>query len=202
MSKPTIVAFDFDGTITNKDSFIEFIKFSKGNRQFYFGFLLFSPVLIAMKLHLIANWKVKQWVISYFFKGMALHEFNSYCEKFSAKIDTMLRAHIVEKLTNYQQNGCEICIVSASIENWLQPWARKIGIQNVFATQVEVDTNNILTGRMRSANCYRQEKVNRVLAAFPEREKYYLIAYGDSRGDKELLAFADERYWVGDKSPL
>jgi len=195
MNNPTIVAFDFDGTITNKDSFIEFIKFSKGAWQLYSGFLLFSPVLVAMKLRLIANWKVKQWVISYFFKGVPLHKFNSWCEQFCAKIDTMIRPEFAGTLEKYRQNNCEICIVSASVENWLLPWAHKMGIQNVFATQLEVGENQIITGRLLGNNCYRQEKVNRLLEAFPERENYYVIAYGDSSGDKELLAFADEGYY-------
>ncbi|MCL2327923.1 MAG: HAD-IB family hydrolase [Bacteroidetes bacterium] len=194
-NKPTIVAFDFDGTITNKDSFIEFIKFSKGKFQFYAGFLFFSPVLVAMKLRLVANWKVKQWVISYFFKGMTLQEFNLYCEKFSAKIDTMLQPKFAETLEKYKQNGYEICIVSASIENWLIPWAEKTGISTVLATKLEINKNQIITGRLLGKNCYGQEKVNRLLEVFPERETYYLIAYGDSGGDRELLAFADENYF-------
>ncbi len=196
MTKPVIVAFDFDGTLTTKDSFVEFIKFSKGKFQFYFGFLLFAPVLVAMKLHLIANWKVKQWVISYFFKGMTLQDFNLQCEKFSTKIDIILRPETIEKLKNYQQNGSEICIVSASVENWLLPWCKTMGIHNVFATKLEINEHQILTGHLFGKNCYRQEKVNRLMKAFPNREKYYLIAYGDSSGDKEMLAYANEGYWI------
>jgi phosphoserine phosphatase len=37
------------------------------------------------------------------------------------------------------------------------------------------------------------EKVNRLKELYPERETYHLMAYGDSRGDKELLDYADER---------
>lgn len=50
-------------------------------------------------------------------------------------------------------------------------------------------TNGILTGRFLSANCYGQEKVNRLLEKEPERDSYILYAYGDSRRDRELLAF-------------
>ena len=190
-----IIAFDFDGTITNKDSFIEFIKFSKGKFQFCAGFLFFSPVLVAMKLRLIANWKVKQLVISYFFKGVSLQQFNEWCEQFCTKIETTIRPKFAETLEKYKQNNCEICIISASVENWLLPWAEKIGISTVLATQLEVNKNQVITGRLRGKNCYGQEKVNRLLEAFPERETYYLIAYGDSSGDKELPAFADESYY-------
>ncbi|MDR2963299.1 MAG: haloacid dehalogenase-like hydrolase [Bacteroidales bacterium] len=195
--KKTLVAFDFDGTLTTKDSFIEFVKFSKGKRSFYCGFLLFSPVLVAMKLRIIANWRVKQWIISYFFKGMNSETFNTYCTAFIPTINAMLRHETIAKLKEYQKNACEVCIVSASVENWVQAWAQSMGILtlNVLATQLEI-TNNTLTGRLHSKNCYGQEKVNRLLLTFPFRENYRLVAYGDSSGDKELLNFADEAHWI------
>ena len=64
-----IYAFDFDGTLTTKDTLIEFIRFSKGRVRLFLGFLLFSPLLILMKLHLYPNWKAKQRVFSWFFRG-------------------------------------------------------------------------------------------------------------------------------------
>lgn len=69
-----IVAFDFDGTITNRDTLLEFIKFAKGKTAFYLGFLLHLPWLLAMKCHLYPNWKTKQMIFSYFFKGVNLDE--------------------------------------------------------------------------------------------------------------------------------
>lgn len=193
-NKPVIIAFDFDGTITSKDSFLEFIKFSKGTLRFYVGFMLFAPMLVAMKLHLISNWKVKQMVISYFFKGVSLRQFNAWCTQFTAKIDAMVRPKFAATLEKYKQPDCEICIISASIENWLLPWAEKTGISIVLATKLEVDEHQIITGRLLSKNCYRQEKVNRLIEHFPTYKDYHIIAYGDSSGDKELLAFADESY--------
>ena len=35
-----IAFFDFDGTITTKDTLLEFIKYSRGTMSFYWGFLL------------------------------------------------------------------------------------------------------------------------------------------------------------------
>ena len=58
-----IVAFDFDGTITNRDTLLEFIKFAKGKTAFYLGFLLHLPWLLAMKCHLYPNWKTKQMIL-------------------------------------------------------------------------------------------------------------------------------------------
>ena len=45
-----IAFFDFDGTITIKDSFIDFLKYSKGNIDFFKGIIILSPLIIAFYL--------------------------------------------------------------------------------------------------------------------------------------------------------
>ena len=57
--KKGIAFFDFDGTITTKDTLLEFIKFSKGNLLFYAGFLLNLHFLVAYKLKIISNQAAK-----------------------------------------------------------------------------------------------------------------------------------------------
>ena len=85
-------------------------------------------------------------------------------------------------------------MVSASVEEWVAPWCLNLGVDKVLTTKVEVKEGR-LTGRLLSKNCYGQEKVNRLLEVEPERNSYILHAYGDSRGDKEMLAFADFPVW-------
>ena len=82
-------------------------------------------------------------------------------------------------------------ILSASIDNWVQPFFTDV---KVLGTQIEV-IDGELTGRFLTKNCYGQEKVSRILTLFPDRKDYHLTAFGDSRGDKEMLAFADESYF-------
>jgi HAD superfamily hydrolase (TIGR01490 family) len=196
VKKNIIVAFDFDGTITTKDTLVEFIAFSRGKWRLYGGFLLFSPLLVAMKLSLLSNSKVKQRLFSYFYKGIPIGIFDQWGINFSAKIDDMLRPNIVEKLNLHKKNGDKIIIVSASIENWIKPWANAMGIDTILSTQIELDTERRLTGNFLSQNCYGQEKVDRILEMFPNRHDYKLVAYGDSRGDKEMLKFADEGFFI------
>ncbi|MBF0575990.1 HAD-IB family phosphatase [Dysgonomonas sp. GY617] len=80
-----------------------------------------------------------------------------------------------------------IVIVNASISNWIEPWASKIGIETVLATEISIK-NNLITGYFSSPNRYGQEKVNHLLTVFPNKSEYILYANGDSSGDKELLA--------------
>ena len=192
MNRETIAVFDFDGTLTRKDTFLEFIKFSKGKWRFYFGFLLFSPLLVAMKLKLLPNGKIKQCIFSYFYKGVSIEKFNNWCQGFSPEIDKIIRPKVLETL---KSNKNKVIIISASVENWIRPWAEKTGVEAILATKIETDNNDLLTGKFLTKNCYGEEKVNRLLSAFPNRSEYTLIAYGDSRGDRELIEFADEGFY-------
>lgn len=186
-----IYAFDFDGTLTTRDTLVEFIRYACGNRAFCWGFLRYSPLLILMKLGNYPNWKVKQQVFSYFFKGMPYKEFAQLGRLFALDNKHLLRPKGVEMVKKAQAEEAEVLIVSASIDNWVQPFFPEV---RVVGTQVEVKDGH-LTGRFLTKNCYGQEKVDRILAIYRHRQEYELIAFGDSRGDKELLAFADEAHY-------
>jgi len=186
-----IVAFDFDGTLTTRDTLLCVIRYAVGTGAFFRGFLLHAPLLVLMKLRLYPNDKAKQRVFSYFFKGMTLSEFDALCRRFAADSRHLLRRQGVEAVNEARCRGAKVLIVSASIDNWVQPFFPDV---RVLGTQVEVKDGR-LTGRFLSRNCYGREKVERILALYPQRDTYLLTAYGDSRGDRELLAFADEAHY-------
>ena len=191
-----IYAFDFDGTLTTKDTLLEFIRFAKGSGQMFRGFLLFSPLLLLMKLHLYPNWKAKQQVLSYFFKGMNIDDFNALCTHFAEQNKHLLRPAGIEKVRQaIEEEQATVLIISASIDNWVRPFFDEIDKKiQVLGTQIETKEGH-LTGQFTTKNCYGQEKVNRLTALYPHREAYELIAFGDSRGDKELLDFADKGFY-------
>ena len=190
-----IVAFDFDGTLTTKDTLIEFIRYACGTRAFLFGFLRYAHLLVLMKLGLYPNWKAKQKVFAHFFGGMKIEEFDGLCQRFAKDNQHLLRPKGAEAIQQAMDEGAEVLIVSASIDNWVKAlFNTKETSLRVVGTQVEIK-DGLLTGCFLTKNCYGQEKVNRILALYPNRSEYHLTAYGDSRGDKELLTFADESHY-------
>ena len=186
-----IYAFDFDGTITTKDTLIEFIRYAKGSMALGLGFMRYAHLLVLMKIGLYPNYKAKQKVFAHFFKDTTLDDFNALCKAFAASSSHLLRPNAIEAINHAIKEGSEVLIVSASIDNWVQPFFDDV---KVLGTQIEV-MDGKLTGRFLTRNCYGQEKVNRILSLYPNRQDYHLTAYGDSRGDKEMLAFADESYF-------
>lgn len=191
MQKKSIAAFDFDGTLTCKDTFLEFIAFVFGRKRLYLSLALFSPILLLMKLGLYPNWKAKQLIYSWLFKGMDYDHFCNLGESFSEKIKKMKNEEGMNLLHMQKHAGSDIYIITASIEEWVKPFCHLLNIKGVIGTKVEVDNKGFLTGKFLTPNCYGQEKVNRLLLIEPERNSYDLFACGDSNGDRELLEFAD-----------
>ena len=189
--KRTIAVFDFDGTLTTKDTLLEFIKYACGKRKFYIGFLLYSPILVLMKLQLYPNWKAKEKIFSYFFKGMSYQRFRELSKSFAKEIDNIRRESVIDTLKKHIEEGHAIYVISASIEEWVRPWCEQYKIKAVIGTKIEVDEKEQITGKFLSKNCYGQEKVNRLLLLEPNRDEYLMYAYGDSRGDREMIEIAD-----------
>ena len=185
-----IAAFDFDGTLTSVDTFIAFARFSVGDFALAKALAYEIPALIKWKTGRITNGKYKQRVFSRLYRGMHEEDFNRYCLEFVGYIDGHLNANGISELEKHQRADDELCIVSASIRNWIEPWAKSRDINTVIATEIEV-ADGKLTGRFATPNCNGEEKPKRFLTVYPQRGEYHLDVYGDSRGDKPLMDIAD-----------
>lgn len=196
--KKKLYCFDFDGTLTTSDTLLEFIKYAKGRGRFLMVFLMYSPLLVMMKLHLYPNWKAKQQIFAHLFAGMRIEKFDALCRGFAEESQHLLRPKGITLMHEALVAGVQVFIVSASIDNWVRPFfdIRNLKGVQVLGTQIEVEDGK-LTGRFKSNNCYGKEKVHRIAEALKsfERSEYEIEAFGDSRGDKEMLAFADKGHF-------
>lgn len=147
-----------------------------------------------MKLHLCPGGKVKERLLGWLFKGTSEQEFQVLCQHFAADNRHLLRPAGIETIKDAIANGIRVVVVSASIETWVRPFFSQYPEVTVVGTRMQV-ADGQLTGRFEGPNCYGQEKVNRLEALLGNRADYHLKAFGDSRGDKELFAFADEHIY-------
>ena len=189
-----IALFDFDGTITTDDSLLKFIRFVVGDRRFLLGLVVLSPMLVLYKLKLIPNYKAKQYMLSWFFKGMSKDAFLKVANEYSlVHIDKILRPKAIEKINWHKNQGHKVVVVSASIECWLRPWCEKNSLE-LIATKLEIK-DDIVTGKLLSKNCYGVEKVNRIKEIYNLKDFEYIYSYGDSSGDKQMLELAHEKFY-------
>ncbi len=182
-----IAFFDFDGTLTKHDSFLGFALFSRGKLAFLKAFLRSLPILISWKIGLKTNSEAKERLFSMLYRGMEYAAFKHYCENFSDYIEGDLRPEIVRLLSNHKRQNHQVIIVSASIQDWILPWAHSYGVDTVIGTEIEVDDCGKLTGRFRTPNCHGKEKVKRILGVIPDISNYEIWGYGNSEGDREML---------------
>ena len=186
MSK-RIAFFDFDGTITSKDTLLEIIKYKHGSLKFYLGFLFSSPWVVAYKLRIISNQRAKERVMKLFFGKMLLPDFQEFCSEFSLNvIPSLIRPKALEEIQQLKDAGAEIVIVSASAENWIRDWCNQMQLKLV-ATHLMVKDNRV-TGKINGKNCYGEEKVRRIKADFDLSQFNEIYCYGDSSGDKPMLS--------------
>ncbi len=184
-----LVLFDFDGTLTGKDSFLQFMLYSRGRLMTILGLMLLSPVMLLFKAGIIKNWRAKELLMKYFWGGIQKEQFDSMCTDFAqSRIPGIIRPEALQRLQMHKKQKDTIIIVTASAECWIRPWAETMGV-DLIGTQLEIE-NNRITGRISGKNCYGEEKVKRLrehinIASFDEIE-----VYGDSRGDKEILQLA------------
>lgn len=190
-----IFAFDFDGTLTNRDTLIEIARFAAGPRPVAAWLALHSPMLAAVKLGLCPGGKAKEKMLTRFFGNLSEADFNAICGDFAAHSGHLLRQEGMDAVKRAAGSGATVLVVSASLENWVAPFFASYGSKvKVIGTRAEVKDGRI-TGRFASPNCNGAEKPRRILELFPDRKSYRMTAFGDSRGDREMLAMADEAHY-------
>lgn len=188
--KKLIAAFDFDGTIYKKDSFLEFAKFALSPFWFIKGVLLAMPVIIRWKSGFIDSSKAKERLFSLFYKNLNLKDMEGKAELFADEVDKNLNQEVMGHLRHMKTKDAEIIIVSASPGFWIAPWAKRHGITTLITTEAET-VDGLFTGKFSTPNCKGDEKVKRILERFPVRSDYYMEAWGDSDDDLPMLKFAD-----------
>lgn len=187
--KRRIAFFDFDGTITTKDTLLEIIRYYKGTFRFYTGFLLCSPYIAAWKLGLIHNYAAKERVMRFFFSKTPVEEFQRKCDAFAIEaLPQLLRPKALREIERLRDAGAEIVIVSASPGHWSDVWRKQFNMASL-ATRLQVKDGK-LTGRFDGKNCHGEEKVCRIKDAYDLTAYDEIYCYGDSKGDKPMLSLA------------
>jgi HAD superfamily hydrolase (TIGR01490 family) len=192
--KKGIAFFDFDGTVTTKDTLLEFIKFAKGAPAFYGGFLYNIFYLLAYKIKVISNQEAKEKVLGYFFRGTEITDFDRMAIEFSKKkLPSVIRPKALQEILTLQNDNIDVVIVSASPENWIRHWCLEKNLI-LIASVLEIK-NGKLTGKISGRNCHGQEKVRRILEKYSIEEYNEVYAYGDTKGDLPMLSLATKSYY-------
>ena len=188
-----IAVFDLDGTITNKDTFLEFIKYYKGSINFYLGLLVLSPFIILFYLKLYSNNKLKECFFSYYFKGESAIEIAKKGEVFSLEVLPLLcRKSAIDILEWHQNRNHDILILSASSDIWLKKWCMSKNYK-LICTSFKKNKNSY-TGKIDGENCFGIRKKELLLDFIKKNNYSFSYGYGDSKSDKYFLELVNRPY--------
>lgn len=194
--KPVVAAFDFDGTLTHRDSLLPFLLYSAGLPMFLSSMFASLPMLTGYVLGIIPNDVAKQRLLTRFFAGTPIDHLRAQAEQFAARrLAALMRPEALRRLAWHKRQGHRCIVISASLELYVRPWAIAAGFDEVIASRLEASADGRVSGRLLEGNCFGSEKVRRLEALLGDRSAYTLYAYGDSRGDRELLSSADFAFY-------
>lgn len=192
--KVTLVLFDFDGTLTTRDTLFEFTRFAVGEFRFVIGMIVLAAPLVLNKLKLLSGHRTKEIFIKYFFGGISNDRFEQLCVQWATlKLPGLIRPKAMEAIQTFKSQRARMVIVSASAENWIRPWAIAQGIE-VIATKLQV-VNSKLTGAILGQNCNNEEKAIRITQEIPLAEYAEVVAYGDTSGDLPMFRLAHQQHF-------
>ena len=197
-----VAAFDFDGTLTRSDSVVPFLRRVAGWRKLVVQLARRAPSVIVTAARRDRD-RLKVLATDAAFRGVPQSRVDALALEFGRTIAVRgLRDDVVSRLGWHLEQGHRVVIVSASYEPYVRVVAGAFGVTDVVATRLAVDGADVCTGELEGANCRAAEKVHRLEQWLSQhglaRADVELWAYGDSAGDRELLAYADHPVWVHD----
>ena len=188
-----LYCFDFDGTLTKRDTLFAFLKFYDC-RRFFISYLKHLPLFIMSKLKIANTERVKKSFISSVLKGESQEKIQQKAQQFfNENYPKIIRENTLEFIQNIDRENTESYIVTASLDIWVQPFAAHLGM-HLIATEARFE-GGVYSGNFKTKNCTGEEKVKRIKKAIENKKFDKIIAFGDSEGDREMLEWADESYY-------
>ncbi|MEM1000104.1 MAG: HAD family hydrolase [Bacteroidota bacterium] len=192
--KKELALFDLDGTIIEGDSMIAFIRYARGAGWLFLSYLVLSPILLLYRFGLYPNDKAKQLLLSFHFKGKKEKRLKGLGAIFGQEIlHSMRRRGAMRRLRYHRDQGHDVVVITASLNIWVEPWLKNQGLRYI-CTEPEW-ANGVFTGKFATPNCYGPEKVRRLREILDPADYDVIHAYGDSKGDREMLALANESHF-------
>jgi phosphatidylglycerophosphatase C len=187
---PVVAAFDFDGTLTKRDTLLPFLVDVAGPARVARAFARDATRIVSVAAGRGDRDAAKAALVARVLGGLPHDDVVTRGRAYARRIvDRAIRPQLLERLQWHQSEGHEVVIVSASLDAYLHHVGQHLDVTTVLCTTLEVE-QGIVTGRLQGGNCRGPEKVER-LRPFLARDDIELWAYGNSRGDDEMLALAD-----------
>ncbi|HET6804901.1 MAG TPA: HAD family hydrolase [Frateuria sp.] len=195
-----LALFDFDGTITVRETMADFMYLAVPARRQAWGRLLLAPWVAGYRCGVVPGVAVRAAVVRVGLTGVPVATVQAHGVAFAAEaLPALLRPEAVMRIRWHQARGDTVAVVSGGLDAYLAPWCRAHGLALVCSALE--DRHGRLTGRYRGAQCVGEEKARRVRARYELARFGRVYAYGDTHEDLALLALAHHRFYRGQELP-
>ncbi|WP_233840569.1 HAD family hydrolase [Dyella sp. 2HG41-7] len=189
-----LALFDFDGTITQREMFADFMSAAVSTRRMLAGGVLFGPMLAGYKLGLVSGNVIRASVVRFGFRGVRADKVHAAGRRFAVDVlPTAMRPDALERIRWHQQQGDRVVVVSGALDVYLTHWCKQHGL-DLICSGLET-RGDLLTGRFRGEQCVGPEKSRRIRETLDLNEFPVVYAYGDTHEDLEMLQLAHRRYY-------
>ena len=184
-----LAIFDFDGTITIRNTFAGFLfRAVPWHRQCIF--LMAIPfMMIAFRFGWLSVKGSHRFLVGYLLRRQPLEHLERVGERFAqGMLRRLIRPAAAERIAWHRVHGDDVVVVSASYEYWIRPWCLTQGIDWICSTLEVIDGR--ATGRSTCV-CDGEQKVIQLRQRYCLESYDTIYAYGDSEGDREMMRLAD-----------
>lgn len=176
-----LIAYDFDGTIYDGDSSVDFYIFCLIRRPYI---IILWPLQAIFALLYILNFIDKTKMKRVFFIYLKIiGKKEELLKKFWDKNYKKIKQWYLDK-----KHDKDI-IISASPEFLLELPCKKLKVKDLIASEVDIKT-----GKFLSKNCHGTQKVYRIKSKYPKAIVEEM--YTDSKVDKPMIDYAKKGFMV------
>ena len=186
-----LALFDFDGTITDREMFIRFLRHATPAWRSVLGSTALAPLYVGYKLRVIGG-DVPRAASVRVLAGLPLAFVEARARRYASDVlPAVLREQAMARIRWHQAQGHTVAVVTGGLEVALAPWCAQHGLA-LIGSMLEV-RDGVLTGRYDGPQCVRAEKARRVRERYDLSAFAHVHAYGDTPEDHDLLALAHSR---------
>jgi phosphatidylglycerophosphatase C len=190
-----VAAFDFDGTITQRDTLAPFLWRVGRPIQNLVGWASLLP-LVVDRDSASRRLRAKERMFKRVLAGRPHSALAAEGRAYASELPSRFRTSALDRVTWHKDQGHELILITASLRLYAEPAALALGFDHVIAVDLDVDSSDVVTGDIIGPNVRGPEKAVR-LRQYLSDEAVELWGYGDSPGDTEFMAMADHASWTG-----
>ncbi|MCF0244863.1 MAG: haloacid dehalogenase-like hydrolase [Bacteroidaceae bacterium] len=190
-----MLCFDFDGTLTSRGTFFRLLLDTGGWQHLMINLLKESPSLLLTLLGLKSKGRMREQLMERFYYRWPEEKFASLCDYTAKKNKHLLRPEMLQRMDDALNAGEQVLVIAEAVEPLIRAYLKDYPQVEIISTILDVYQGQ-MSGRFKSPYCDGVQKVNRLLAQYPNKKEYTLTVYGNSKGDIALLDLADEGHYL------